>query len=297
MKAADKIKQFFKDAELSINPDTDEKIFEDVHQAQQKSKEDLPALPENVWRITMKNPITKLTIAAVVTIACIIGVLMFSGTSGIALAEVLDQIEQVMTYRCRMSATFKNQDINEMPVTQATILISQTFGTKMNIEINHPLTGESMVQVIYMLPHKGTITTLMPNEKKYSQVKYDNETAKESQQGMNPQEILEQILKCEHTSLGRSTVDGIECEGFQTTDSGYAGGALGQATIKIWVDVETKLPVRMEVNKGEEKTGLVRLALTDFEWDVPVDAADFEPVIPDDYTPGRPMLQMLPPSK
>jgi len=154
-----------------------------------------------------------------------------------------------------------------------------------------------MVQVIYMLPHKGTITTLMPNEKMYSQVEYDKETAEASQQGMNPREMLEQILKCEHTSLGRSTIDGIECEGFQTGDPSYAGGALGQATIKIWVDVETKLPVRMEVNKGEEKTGLVQVALTDFEWNVTVDAAEFEPIIPDDYTPGQPMLQMLPPSR
>lgn len=297
MNSADKIKRLFEKAELGINPDTDEKVFQDVFQAQKKITENAPAPPVNIWRITMKSPITKFAIAAVFVIACLTGVLVFNKTSSIALAEVLDKFEQIKVYSCRMSATFSNKDIENMPVSESTMLVSQTFGSKMNIEINHPLTGESSVMEIYILPNQGTITTLIPNEKKYSQVHYDKETAERSRQGMDPREMLEQILDCEHTSLGRSTIDGIECEGFQTTDPSYAGGSLGQAAIRIWVNVNTKLPVRMEVSKSNEKTGLMQITLTDFEWDVPVDEADFEPVIPDDYTTGQPMLQMLPPDK
>jgi hypothetical protein len=32
----------------------------------------------------------------------------------------------------------------------------------------------------------------------------------------------------------------------------------------------------------------------DFEWNVPAEASDFTPVIPDDYAPGRPMMQLGP---
>jgi outer membrane lipoprotein-sorting protein len=303
MNSADKIKRFFKNAELGINPDADEKVFNDVLAQQKKIEKLSPGFLAkargggSIWRITMKSPITKIAVAAVLVIACLTGVLIFEKTASIALAEVLDKFEQITAYSCRMNATFNNKDIDNMPVSQSTMLMSQTFGSKMNVEITHPITGESMVQEIYILPNKGTITTLMPNQKKYSQVYYDKESADASQQGMNPRDILEQILKCEHTSLGCSTIDGVEVEGFQTTDPSFTEGVLGQATIKIWVDVETKLPVRMEVNQGDEQTGRVQMTLTDFKWNIPVDEADFEPVILDDYTLGQPMLQMLPPGK
>jgi outer membrane lipoprotein-sorting protein len=103
--------------------------------------------------------------------------------------------------------------------------------------------------------------------------------------------VIKGILECEHTHLGRSTIDGIEVEGFRSTDP---GGPLGQAEVEIWVDVETKFPVRMEIHKAGRNDSYMRMTFHDFQWDVPVDAAEFEPVIPDDYTPGQPMLQILP---
>jgi hypothetical protein len=50
----------------------------------------------------------------------------------------------------------------------------------------------------------------------------------------------------------------------------------------------------MEVDKNEESKGHAHITIHNFQWNVPVDAAEFEPVIPDDYSPGRPMLQILP---
>ncbi|UCG59792.1 MAG: hypothetical protein JSU70_09780, partial [Phycisphaerales bacterium] len=81
-----------------------------------------------------------------------------------------------------------------------------------------------------------------------------------------------------------STIDGIEVEGFQTTDPTYMGGALGQVDIKMWVDVKTQLPVQSEMDMGIGDTMHMHGVMYDFEWDVPVAAAEFEPVIPDDYT-------------
>ena len=298
MKPSDKIEDVVKKMSFKVGPEMDRDLWAETLKAQNEfHKMMLTPSQHNIWRIIMKSPVTKIAVAAIFVIACLAGVLVFNRTSGIALADVLDKFEQIKAYSCRMSAVFSNKDIEDMPVSESTMLISQAYGSKMNIEINHPLTGESSAMRIYILPNQGTITTLMPDEKKYSQVHYDKETAERSRQGMDPREMLEQILDCEHISLGRSTIDGIECEGFQTTDPSYAGGSLGRAVIRIWVDVETKLPVRMEVNKGDEKTGFVHIALTDFEWNVPFDEADFEPVIPDDYTTGQPMLQMLPPAK
>jgi hypothetical protein len=193
-----------------------------------------------------------------------------------------------------MSATLKSQGMDEKPISQATILTSEAFGSKTIIDISQPITGQSMLQEIYVLPPQKTITTLMPNEKKYSQLEFDEASFEGWREENDSRTMIKRILECEHTSLGRSTIDGIEVEGFQTTDP---GGPMGQAEVKIWVDVETKYPVRIEVRKNAGNDAHMRIVFHDYQWGVTVDATDFEPAIPEDYTPGRPMMQMLPGNK
>jgi len=239
----------------------------------------------------MKSRITKLAAAAVIFIAVLAGLPLLDTEQGVVLADVLAKIEQVRAYRCQMNATFKSPDMDDKSISQATILTSDVFGTKTTIDLNHPFTGQSMVQEIYVLPPQKTITTLMPNEKKYSELEFDGASFDGWQEQNDPRTMIKRILECEYTSLGRSTIDGIEVEGFSTSD---LDGPMGQAEVMIWVDVETKLPVRIEIDKNEENKGHIHFVICDFQWNVLVDAAEFEPVIPDDYTPGQPMLQMLP---
>ncbi|MHC4345100.1 MAG: hypothetical protein ACYSUP_10485, partial [Planctomycetota bacterium] len=68
-------------------------------------------------------------------------------------------------------------------------------------------------------------------------------------QNNDPREMIKQIMNCEYTELGRSVIDGIEVEGFQTTDPAWAGsaGAMESVKVTLWVDVETWLPVRAEM--------------------------------------------------
>ena len=68
MKPADEIRQLFKNAELGINPDADEKVFEDVLGVHKKTTEKAPALPE-IWRIIMKSRKAQFTAAAVAVLA------------------------------------------------------------------------------------------------------------------------------------------------------------------------------------------------------------------------------------
>jgi len=106
----------------------------------------------------------------------------------------------------------------------------------------------------------------------------------------DPRTFLKRILACKYESMGRATIDGIEVEGFQTTDPNffyfYIGdrqiGDVNQIDVKVWVDAKTRLPVRYDY-MGDKRKSTHHFVMQDFQWDVPVDAADFEPVIPDDY--------------
>jgi hypothetical protein len=84
--------------------------------------------------------------------------------------------------------------------------------------------------------------------------------------------------------LGQSTLEGIKVEGFQTTDPKYHGGMLGSLDVKLWVDVQTKLPVRMEIASQYKDRSKRHMVVQDFQWDIIVDAREFEPNIPQDYT-------------
>ena len=98
MSSADKLKRFFKRAELHINSECDEKIFQDVLNAQQKTIKSRPVQPVNIGRIFMKSTLIKFAAAAIVIIACMAGFTMFKQTSSIALANVLTQIENIDAY-------------------------------------------------------------------------------------------------------------------------------------------------------------------------------------------------------
>lgn len=242
----------------------------------------------------MKSPLTRLALAAAVVVAGAIGVSLWQQTgSGLALADVVARMEQVQTFRLKMSTTFQTEGGPAMPVAQGTLLVSRTLGQKTVMELKNPLTGQSMLEEIYGLPQERTIITLMPNEKQYSKVDLDDAALAQWQRESDPRRMVEQIQKCVHTSLGRSVVDGIEVEGFRTTDPNYWGGTpVAGAEVTVWANVETRLPVRIEAGKDAPGKGQVQVAAYDFEWDVPLEAAGFAPVIPADYTPGRPMMQI-----
>jgi hypothetical protein len=295
MKRADDIERVFRRAALGIDPDADERVFEDLLRARRQITQD----PRSVFdrgRTIMKSPFTKTAVAAVIVVAGVIGLSLWRQTgSGLVLADVLARIEQVRTYRLKISSTFQFEGGESKPVAEATMLASRDLGQKTVMQVSHPFTGRSMLEEIYLPADQRTIVTLMPNEKQYSKVEVDEATLAQWQSENDPRYLVERVTKCEHTRLGRSVIHGIEVEGFQTTDPNCWGGRpVPGAEIKIWADVETRLPVRIEAVKGEPGKGRLQVVAHDFEWNVPLDAAEFTPVIPDDYTFGQPMIQVGP---
>jgi outer membrane lipoprotein-sorting protein len=207
---------------------------------------------------------------------------------GVVLADVLTKIEQIKayTYEINITRTRPGQSSAGTKST-GTALISRDHGMKMTTETIDP-NNESTRQEIYVLPSKRTLVAIEPHKKSYERYRL-NDTVVESfrERANDPRSMIEKMLNCEYGSLGQSVIDGITVEGFQTTDPAYSeASAFGQSDVKVWVDVKTGLPVRSEVSVVQEIDGEMRIhrVLDDFQWNVPVDAAQFEPNIPEDYT-------------
>ncbi len=256
--------------------------------------------PLSIRRTIMKSPIAKLAAVVVIIIACFTGLFFWKSTgSGIALADVLARIERVEAYRYKLSIKITGHTAPDKPYNlelHATNWVSQEHGTtKSNYEVVEPNGGVSTVSTRYFLPQKKTLITIFPKQKKYLRKELnDAEFEREEVEGRknDPRALIKEILECKYERLGRSTIDGIEVEGFQTRDPNYFSDEnpdRGQFYGKIWVDVKTRLPARFESNISQDVDRMgnkmhSHLMMYDFKWDVLVDAAEFEPVIPDDYT-------------
>lgn len=247
----------------------------------------------------MRNPITKLIVAAVVLVACVAGIIIWTHTgSGIALADVLAQVQQAGAYAYQMTMTIKGkspigQDMNQK--MEGNMLVAQDGRMKMTMDMPIPDGGKAPRTELYILPQEKTIISLIPDTKQYMRIELDDTLVEKiRKQNSDPSYMLEQILDCRYESLGRSVIDGVEVEGFHTSDPNYEGGIEGQVDVTIWVDVKTQLPVREETDT--DVVGMrSHIVVHNFQWNYPVNDETFKPVIPADYTamPGSGMK--LPP--
>ncbi len=306
MQPADRIRESFKNAKLAVRPDADEQVFRDVLRAHQETQENRPDCDESnrvktpaLWRITMRSPITKLAIAAVLVIAGLMGMMMWKGTSsGVALANVLTQIENTNAYMYQLTLNITGQKVGNNTInseTHATILVSRDGAMKQTMSVQDASGVLKSTQEMYLLPAKKVMLTIMPESKRYMEVALDETRLQnELKANNNPRFVIQQILDCNYISLGRSMSDGIEVEGFGTTDPRYMAGLMGQPDVKVWIDVKTHLPVRLEADL-QNGTMHMRYVEDKFQWDVPIDPREFEPVIPPDYTPMTSAPMKVPP--
>jgi outer membrane lipoprotein-sorting protein len=255
----------------------------------------------NIRRIIMRSRVIKLAAAAVIIIAVLIGLHQFSTSiESIALADVLEKVEQVQAfmYKGKMNMTGNMQP--GMPVgpqqAEINVTISAEYGIKMEMDMNTVVSGASqkIKQLMYILPNEKKMYMIIPEQKKYIQMEFDDSMlARMKKQSYDPREFLRQIVNSKYTDIGRSVIDGVEVEGFRTTDSAVFGG-MEDVNVILWVDRETELPVLEEMHYKINEQMQMDGELYDFQWDAQVNADEFKPVIPEDYTTILPGGYKLP---
>ncbi len=149
MRPSDNINELIKKLKLKASANLDKRVHDDISRALAKSEKTKSARPKpNIWRIIMKSRIIKLAAAAVIVIAVLAGLPFFSGNgSGVALADVLEKIEQAQAFMYRMKMTTTGAMISGMPAgkkieMQGTIIISNEYGMKMEMTMTDPNTGQ-----------------------------------------------------------------------------------------------------------------------------------------------------------
>jgi hypothetical protein len=138
---------------------------------------------------------------------------------------------------------------------------------------------------MYLLPERKMMLRVMPAKKQYERMKLDDSEFEEMRkQNKDPRLLVKQLSECQYQDLGKARLEGVEVQGFRTTDPSFTNGLPGEAT--LWVDGKTGLPVRIDMKLKVNEQSETQGTLYDFQWDVPVTAAQFDPVVPPDFTPG-----------
>ncbi len=284
MKPADKIKELISKSDVQTTSETDKRILGGALEHLEKLKQkNLTATQPNIWRIIMKNRIPKLAAAAVIIAGILLGINFLGGPdmTSVAWAEVVENIEQIESFifqqKINITSVPEGTTIQE---SELTTYISLEYGLRQDTYMNGQVISISYV------PLEGTIITgVWPSRKKYVRVSTTEEQMRKTHDQSNPKGMIKEFMSFEHTELGRKIIDGVEAEGIEVNDPNFLTAVFESTVGRLWVDVETNLPVRTEIvgvsGGGKIETKIVAY---DFDWDAEPEPIVFELNIPDDYT-------------
>ncbi|MHC4745013.1 MAG: hypothetical protein ACYS8Z_24110 [Planctomycetota bacterium] len=240
----------------------------------------------------MRNRITKLAAAAVIIIAVLIGINhrrdSINGAS-VAWGQVLETMNQVPTVVYKMTRVISFPGGNRKMSTKSDVYDCGAQGNRIDMYMN----GELAMQK-FMLPQQGVAYFIRPRERQYTRFELSDEQAMMKEDF--PRQWVKIILSEDYGELGPANINGIKVEGVEVHNSKLLGDDEG--VVRLWVDVETNLPVRVELEGMMMESGAKRLTkhvIDDFQWDVEIDAGIFEPNIPEDYSLREP--QAMPEAK
>ncbi|MFC1634675.1 hypothetical protein ACFL5Z_07510 [Planctomycetota bacterium] len=243
----------------------------------------------------MKSKITKLATAAVFVIAALICIHQFGGSidgTTVTWAKVIETIENAHTFtsRERRILTCDGKEIPILGTSEVMKHYSSEYGVREYMHKN----GQPLTHTFWLLK-ENEFVQVAPLSKKYTR-KPLTEAEKRVLLQMTPDGIANMIRSSESVELGRKTIDGVDVEGLEirSADMVVAPVEFDSIVIRMWVDVETYLPVTIEAEAMSSDKGLtvfsggkpvkVELLAGEFQWDVELDPNIFEPNIPDDYT-------------
>ena len=235
-----------------------------------------------VRSIIMKSPITKLAAAAVIIIAVTLGLFEFIDTgskSGVVWAEVAKNVEGSPGVIWRLRTTGSRDPNDDWPNAYKIIWRSPA------VTRTDRYRDGQIYRTLYFNLEARTEKWVAHDASKYVKKALSEEQVRrmraDKDRWTDPQGLVNCCLALKHHALGQETIDGVLCEGIETTDA--SGLPFKSFTGRLWVAVETSYPVLVEIEIIDDGSIRHTSTLDQFQWNVDLSAEDVEPEIPTDY--------------
>jgi outer membrane lipoprotein-sorting protein len=232
-----------------------------------------------IWRNIMKSSTTRIAAAAVIIIAVFLVLNIFNDSSGVAWAKVLNNVQKIQSYINRMKMTVQRPEGSQD--VEMTFYRSTEYGTRRDSYYK-----DELISQLYIPAGGNKGVELVPSEKKYVDAVFTDEQIKEITEKNDPRAIVKEFMCCnQYTKIGERTIDGIKVEGIEVDNDTFGTSLFEKGKGRLWVAVDTDLPVLIEL-EGTSAGGTVQISMTidGFDWDPGLQAEDFQPNIPSDYT-------------
>ena len=294
MRPADNIEKLISRLQVEPRAEMSKRNLADALTAHNKVIGPISSRP-SVWSTIVKSRINK--IAAAVIIIVIIGLHQFNSSikgTRVVWADVAKRLEKVSSYKAKADRALTEVGQKE-PFFQCEILryFSPEHGS---VEESYE-DGELVMLGYCSISEKAAIVVLSDlkmyfrfdlNEELMSLVEYVNPA--------NTDGIMKLFGSDRCIRLGSREIDGVRTEGFEVKDVKIFSQVPQyllrpeDINIRIWVNNETLLPVRVEgeglVHKcvmSGFKEFRYKEVMHSIEYDVEIDESIFDPNIPDDY--------------
>lgn len=222
---------------------------------------------------------TKLAVAATALIAFVglISWLVPGSGVAVAFADVAEALNSVH------SATWKATTVVELKVPQDR---TTTFSERaMFLAPSHErteVTADGAKSIRIVDGQKGKMISLVPATKTAMVIDLKNFPPQNNPFGRTFQSLRELVSNAQSGKVGKverlgvKTIDGRSAQGFDIQ--------LGTTEVKIWADPKTLLPIRVEQTSETPGVSKVRIVMTDFKVNIPLDESLFSVDVPLGYT-------------
>jgi hypothetical protein len=302
MKSFRKIEKTVGRARAKAGQAIDKRILSDTSIALTNSSHNRPqTLPPGptIWRFIMESKVTKYSAAAVVALAAALVLMSPFGTSkngSIVWAKVVEKVHQMHTV-IHKEKRFVWEIGQEEPsgVVDVVKYLSEEHGYA-----EHAFDEQGTLFLrAYFLKEIQQFILVLPAEKKYFKLSMPEEIFNRITGMLTPRGFVDYCTSFQYTELGRAKFDNFDVEGFEITDPNIFPIPEPLSLVfpardlaaRIWIDVETSLPVGFESEFNTDRgllTGFKKLhgefRAYDFQWNAELPEGIFEPNIPDDYT-------------
>jgi hypothetical protein len=303
MKSFRKVEQMVGQARLRADPATDARVLGDADAALAETRNNRPPAPRPgraLWRTIMESKATRYSVAATIVVAAsliLTNPFGFLGSShGVVLGDVAQKLSETRTivHKERRLAWRPGED-KPFFTGEVRKYVSTDFGF---VEEQYDPNG-GLLHRLYLLKEQQQIILVFPATKKYIQFGAPERMYEDLCKMATPTGLVNYVMAWPYEKLGRSRFDGSDVEGFEVKhmDFSWLGEGIRflfpirDVTGRLWVDVETALPVRIEMIVDADR-GLLNgfqpvhaeFTAYDFEWNAEIPAGIFDPNLPADYT-------------
>ncbi|MFB0554860.1 MAG: hypothetical protein ACETWQ_16265 [Phycisphaerae bacterium] len=298
MRQAEDINELIQKLHLKASADLDKRVHEVISKGLAKSDKTESAVSQpELWRPIAKWRITKLAAAVVIVVVVVSGITFWPSSgpengkwwlkpSAVWGQEIMDSLEKIeaLVYRQRGASV---RDFEPIQMSRGW---EKRYNAKDRYRRDRYDDGKNIANIQWVVPDgKDTLMVEVSLEHK-CYFKRRNE-----RYGFIPNPVEElgwyvRLLDRADRILGTREFDGRKCIGFEVSASKYGDNRDGRFD-RIWFDLKTKLPMRIERHGLPDSfnAGRSRIIIHDqFEYyaKVPVDL--FEPQIPEGFIFGHP---------